>query len=317
GLARAGWRGLLVAGSCFILPAMLIVWLFAWLYVRYGSLPQTAFLLYGIKPVIIAIIVQALWRLGRSAVKGLLTATVGAAVMALFFLGVNEILLLFAAGLGVMMVENVRRRWKAGTLSALSLGLWPVSLETSASVIAGTSVPVTLTKLSLFFLKIGSVLFGSGYVLLAFLRADLVQRWHWLTDQQLLDAIAIGQFTPGPVFTTATFIGYLVAGSAGALLATLGIFLPSFVFVMASSPWIPRLRRSSWASAFLDGVNVASLGLMATVTWQLGRAAVVDWVSAVLAVISCLLVFRFKINSAWLVIGGGLIGLAYKLLFSI
>jgi chromate transporter len=160
------------------------------------------------------------------------------------------------------------------------------------------------------------VLFGSGYVLLAFLRADLVERWHWLSDQQLLDAIAIGQFTPGPVFTTATFIGYVVAGSPGAVLATLGIFLPSFVFVMASSPWIPRLRRSAWASGFLDGVNVASLGLMATVTWQLGRAAVIDWITATLTLISCLLVFRLKINSAWLVMGGGLIGLAYKLLFA-
>ena len=249
GLVRAGWKGLIVAGSCFILPAMLIVWILAALYVRYGSLPEATFLLYGIKPVIIAIVVQALWGLGKSAVKGLLTGLVGAAVMSLFFLGMNEILLLFAAGFVVMILENLWRNWKQGTLNIMgALPLWvsSVSVATDAPMAAMPAIPVTLLKLTLFFLKIGSVLFGSGYVLLAFLRADLVDRWHWLTDQQLLDAIAIGQFTPGPVFTTATFIGYVIAGSPGAVLATLGIFFPSFVFVMASSPLIPRLRRSSW-----------------------------------------------------------------------
>jgi len=319
GLVRAGWKGLIVAGSCFILPAMLIVWILAALYVRYGSLPEATFLLYGIKPVIIAIVVQALWGLGKSAVKGLLTGLIGAAVMLLFFLGMNEILLLFAAGFVVMILENLWRNWKQGTLSIMgALPLWvsSVSIATGAPMTAMPAIPVTLLKLTLFFLKIGSVLFGSGYVLLAFLRADLVDRWHWLTDQQLLDAIAIGQFTPGPVFTTATFIGYVIAGSPGAVLATLGIFFPSFVFVMASSPLIPRLRRSSWASGFLDGVNVASLGLMAAVTWQLGRAAVIDWLTAILALISCVLVFRLKINSAWLVLGGGVLGLFTKLLFA-
>ena len=319
GLVRAGWKGLIVAGSCFILPAMLIVWIVAALYVRYGSLPEATFLLYGIKPVIIAIVVQALWGLGKSAVKGLLTGLVGAAVMSLFFLGMNEILLLFAAGFVVMILENLWRNWKQETLNIMgALPLWvsSVSVATDAPMAAMPAIPVTLLKLTLFFLKIGSVLFGSGYVLLAFLRADLVDRWHWLTDQQLLDAIAIGQFTPGPVFTTATFIGYVIAGSPGAVLATLGIFFPSFVFVMASSPLIPRLRRSSWASGFLDGVNVASLGLMAAVTWQLGRAAVIDGVTAILALISCVLVFRLKINSAWLVLGGGALGLFTKLLFA-
>jgi chromate transporter len=150
-------------------------------------------------------------------------------------------------------------------------------------------------------------------VLLAFLRADLVERWHWLTDQQLLDAVAIGQFTPGPVFTTATFIGYLIAGSPGAVLATIGIFLPSFVFVMASNPLIPRLRRSPWAGGFLDGVNAASLGLMAAVSYQLSRAALVDWLTVAVGVVAAILVFRFKINSVWLVLGGGTLGLLYKL----
>jgi chromate transporter len=314
GLVRAGWRGLVVAGSCFILPAMLIVWFLASLYVRYGSLPEATFLLYGVKPVIIAIVVQALWGLVKTAIKGTLTALIGAAVVGLFFLGVNEIFLLFAAGFIAMAVENVWRNWKPGSLKIVGLlPLWLSSVSVDAGAAAAT-VPVSLFKLTLFFLKIGSVLFGSGYVLLAFLRADLVDRWHWLTDQQLLDAIAIGQFTPGPVFTTATFIGYVIAGSPGAVLATIGIFLPAFVFVLLSSPFIPKLRSSSWASGFLDGVNVASLGLMAAVTWQLGRAAVIDWFAAVLALISAVLVFRFKINSAWLVLAGGISGIAYRLL---
>jgi chromate transporter len=317
GLVRAGWRGLVVAGSCFILPAMLIVWILASLYVRYGSLPEATFLLSGIKPVIIAIVVQALWGLGKSAIKGPLTALIGAAVMVLFFLGTNEIFLLFSAGFVAMAVENLWRRWKQGTRALIGfsiLSMFSGSVDASSAIAMTPVVPVSLLKLTLFFLKIGSVLFGSGYVLLAFLRADLVDRWHWLTDQQLLDAIAIGQFTPGPVFTTATFVGYVVAGSSGAILATIGIFLPAFVFVLISSPFIPKLRRSPWASGFLNGVNVASLGLMAAVTWQLGRAAVIDWFTAILALISAVLVFRLKINSAWLVLGGGIIGLVSKLL---
>jgi chromate transporter len=279
-------------------------------------LPEATFLLYGIKPVIIAIVVQALWGLGKSAVKGPLTALIGAAVLVLFFLGTNEIFLLFAAGFVAMAVENLWRRWKQGTRALIGLpilfSMFFGSVDASSAIAMTPVVPVSLMKLTLFFLKIGSVLFGSGYVLLAFLRADLVDRWHWLTDQQLLDAIAIGQFTPGPVFTTATFVGYVVAGSSGAILATIGIFLPAFVFVLISSPFIPKLRNSPWASGFLDGVNVASLGLMAAVTWQLGRAAVIDWFTAVLALISVVLVFRLKINSAWLVLGGGIIGLVSK-----
>src|SRR5258706_10327640 len=268
GLLRAGWERLVVAGTCFILPAMAIVWVLAALYVRYGALPEAAGLLYGVKPVIIAIVVQALWGLGRAAVKGPATALAGAAVIVLFFLGSNEVLLLFAAGLAVMMVENLGRGWRPGGIAGLAVpALGPLLAASGAA--AAAAPPVTLIGLTLFFLKIGSILFGSGYVLLAFLRADLVERWGWLTDLQLLDAVAIGQFTPGPVFTTATFIGYLIAGAPGAALATVGIFLPAFVFVALTSPWIPRLRRSPWAGGFLDGVNAASLGLMAAVTWQL------------------------------------------------
>jgi chromate transporter len=319
GLRRAGWKGLVVAGSCFILPAMLIVWALAALYVRYGSMPEATWLLYGIKPVIIAVIAQALWGLGRAAIKDSLTALAAIAVVFLFLLGANEILLLFAAGLLVMALKNLRQGWKMSGIAGLNFPVISVVLSVGSGALPAAAAlkPVTLTALTLFFLKIGSVLFGSGYVLLAFLRADLVDRWHWLTDQQLLDAVAIGQFTPGPVFTTATFVGYLIAGSPGAVLATIGIFLPAFVFVAASSPLIPRIRRSPRAGGLLDGVNAASLGLMAVVTWQLGRSALIDAFTLILAVVSGLLVFRLKINSAWLVLAGGIAGFVYKLLVGI
>jgi len=313
GFLRAGWRGLIVAGACFILPAMTITGVLAWAYVRFGSLPEVFWLLYGVKPVIIAIVVQALWGFALKAVKGPVTGAVGVAVIALSFLGWDEVLLLLVAGVATMLAKRAGQKGTPATAVAATWGAMLVA-GAPATAAAAAQAPVSLWALTGFFLKVGSVLYGSGYVLLAFLRSDLVQRWGWLTDQQLMDAIAVGQFTPGPVFTTATFIGYIVAGVPGALLATLGIFLPSFIFVAASSPLIPRIRRSAWAGSFLDGVNVASLGLMAAVTWQLGRAALVDWVTVSLALVATMLVFRLRINSAWLVLGGGLIGLAAHLL---
>lgn len=306
GHERGGWRGLMIAGVCFILPAMLIVWALAALYVRYQTVPQAGWLLYGIKPVIIAVVLQALWGLGRSAVKNVQTGVAGAAVIALSLLGVHEILLLFLAGTGVMLFENWRR---VGRTGGSAWAFLPLPGLTGLGVAAPAGVePASWLRVFGFFLKIGFVLYGSGYVLLAFLQSDLVDRWHWLTSQQLLDAIAIGQFTPGPVFTTATFIGYLLAGNAGAIAATIGIFLPAFVLVALSSPWIPRLRRSPWASSLLDGVNVASMGLMAVVTWDLGRTALTDWVTLLLALVSLVALFRFKVNSAWLVAAGGVVG---------
>lgn len=179
---------------------------------------------------------------------------------------------------------------------------------------ATSSAPLTLMAILGFFLKVGAVLYGSGYVLLAFLQHDLVERWQWITSEQLLDAVAIGQLMPGPVFTTATFIDYLLAGHAGALVATLGIFLPSFIFVAAVNPWIPQLRQSAWASRFLDGVNVASLVLMAVVTWKLATTALVDWLTASVAVLSVVGVFYLRINSAWLILGGAVVGLIAMLL---
>jgi chromate transporter len=307
GYLRAGWAGFIVGGVCFILPAVLIVAALAWAYVRFGSLPEVSSALYGIKPVIIAVIAQALWNLGRKAVKGALTAVVGVAVLALYFLGVNEIALLFAGGLGVMIGRNPRRLGKGDATGTLLLLAGP-------GFPAMAAAPFSLPAMFLIFLKIGAVLYGSGYVLLAFLRADFVVRLGWLTDRQLLDAVAIGQITPGPVFTTATFIGYLLGGMPGALLATLGIFLPSFLFVALSSPFIPRLRASALAGGLLDGVNVASLGLMAAVTWQLARASFVDLPTIAIGLVSAVLLIRFKVNSIWLVPGGATIGLVNMLL---
>jgi len=295
-----------MGGICFIVPAMLIVLFLAWVYVRFGATPQAEWLLYGIKPVVIAIIVQALWSLGQKAVKGALTAAVAVIVIILYFMGINEIALLFGGGLIVMFVTNYRRLQRRMAGIFIPLG--------SVGILSYVSIPFSLPQLFLTFLKIGAVLYGSGYVLLAFLRADFVVRFGWLTDKQLMDAIAIGQVTPGPVFTTATFIGFVLGGIPGALLATLAIFLPSFIFVAISNPLIPRIRNSAWVSGLLDGVNVASLGLMAAVTWQLGRASLTGLLTILIALSSFVLLVWFKVNSTWLIAGGGLIGLLSSVL---
>lgn len=308
GRERAGWRGLMVAGACFIIPAALIVLVLAVLYARYGQTPVGERLLYGITPVVIAIIGQALWGLLKTAVKGWLTGVVGAAALVLYlFAGIPEIPLLFGAALLVFAVENARRRW-GGVASVAPAGLLFALQSSAAAAVGGLS---GLASVFLSFLKIGSVLFGSGYVLLAFLRSEFVATGQ-LTEKQLVDAVAVGQFTPGPVFTTATFIGYLLEGFPGAVLATLGIFLPAFVFVAITGPFISRLRRSPVLSSLLDGVNVASLALMAGVTWRLGREVVVDPFAGLIGIAALVLLVRFRVNSAWLVIGGGLIGLSYR-----
>ena len=302
GFLRAGWPGLIIGGICFIVPAMLIVLSLAWGYVRFGSTPQVGWLLYGVKPVVISIIVQALWNLGQKAVKGTLSLIAAIFVIVLYFVGVNEIALLFAAGLVVMLAANYRRLW----MKNMGAFLLPIS---SIGIVPAASAPFGFPLLFLTFLKIGSILFGSGYVLLAFLRADFVVRYGWLTDRQLIDAIAIGQVTPGPVFTTATFIGYVLGGIPGALLATLGIFLPSFIFVAISNPLVHRMRNSVWVGGLLDGVNVASLGLMAAVSWQLGRASLIDPPTILIALSAFILLIRFKVNSTWLIAGGALLGM--------
>ncbi|HPO58320.1 MAG TPA: chromate efflux transporter [Anaerolineaceae bacterium] len=307
GFERAGWAGLLAGGAAFVLPSTLMVLGLGWVYQRYGSTPGAAWLLYGVKPVVIALIVQALWSLGSKAVRGRLTALVGLAAFGLFFLGYNEIALMLAGGLAVMGVENFQR-WRSARLVPAVLPALPAL--TWLAQAAQAAAPFSLRVLFLVFFKVGFVLYGSGYVLLAFLRADLVGRLGWLTEQQLLDAVAIGQVTPGPLSTTATFIGYQLGGLPGAVLATLGMFLPSFLLVAVSNPFIPRLRSSPLAGPFLDGVNAAALGLMAAVTVQLGQDALVDPYTIALAAMAVLALFRLKVNSTWLVLGGALLGLA-------
>ncbi|WP_439632293.1 chromate efflux transporter [Gemmata sp.] len=312
----AGWKGFAVAGLCFILPAALIVASLAWCYVAFRTLPPVAGLLYGVKPVLIAVVAQALWKLGRTAVRSRFLALVGAAAVVLAALGVHELAVLFGTGLVLATVRAARRDGDGRRQSLAVLGLIAlVALLAGAAVAwlgpgsgAGGATAFGLSPLFLIFLKVGAVLFGSGYVLLAYLRADLVERHGWLTEGELLDAVAVGQVTPGPVFTTATFVGYLLAGPVGAAVATVAIFLPAFVFVAASGPLVPRLRRSAVAGAFLDGVNVASVALMAVVAGQLGRSALVDGVTVVLALAAAALLLSGRVNSAWLVLAGGAVG---------
>ncbi|HSM24295.1 MAG TPA: chromate efflux transporter [Anaerolineaceae bacterium] len=304
---RAGWLGLILGGLSFILPAMFIVLVLAWLYVQYGSYPQADWLLYGIKPVVIAIVFQALLSLGSKAIKDRLTAVMVVIVIILYWFGVNEIALLFGGGLVLLLLKNIKQT-SFHKMAGLILPGSIISLIPQA--ISGVQLPLLFFT----FLKIGSVLYGSGYVLLAFLRSDFVVKLGWLTDQQLIDAIAIGQVTPGPVFTTATFIGYVLADIPGALLATLGIFLPSFIFVALSSPLIPKLRKSKFFGGLLDGINAVSLGLMAAVLFQLSRSSLIDPITIVIGLVAAILLIRYRVNSTWLVVGGGVIGLLFSFL---
>ncbi len=318
GYLRAGWPGLVLAGVCFIGPAMLIVLAISWAYVTYGTLPQVGWLFYGIQPVVVAIIAQALWNLGRTILKGFWSLVLAALVLVLYLLGVNVLLLLFGGAFLFGLLRWVAGRW-IGPPTSMSLllpfswkGLRTTWQTVMAVVGAGTLVPavsVSLPVLFLTFLELGAVVYGSGYTLLAFLRTDLVQQLHWLTDKQLLDAISIGQFTPGPVFTTATFIGYVMAGLPGALLATLGIFLPSFIFIALIHPVASRLRGSPWTAALLDGVNISALALMTGVLFQLGQHALTDVLTWILALVALGILLRFKLNSVWLILAGAGLGL--------
>ncbi|OYQ65341.1 chromate transporter [Pseudanabaena sp. SR411] len=310
GLEQGGWLGAIVAGASFIIPAMLLVWGLAIVYVEYQTIPTVGWLLYGVKPVIIAIIAQALWKLGRSALKNATTWSAGIFVLVLYFLNVNEIVLMLGAGVAVTLVRNLSFLKNPKSLSSI---LFPFSffpLPLSAVTTETTLKPWTAVFFS--FVKIGSVLYGSGYVLLAFVQQEFVDR-NWLTSQQLLDAVAIGQFTPGPVLTTATFIGYILAGNLGAIAATIGIFLPAFILVPVINPFVSKLRKSPWTAGFLDGVNAASIGLMAAVAWELGRGTLIDIWTVLVAIASLAILLKFpKVNSAWLIIVGGAIGWLLK-----
>jgi chromate transporter len=312
GLIRAGWLGLIVAGGLFIIPGTAAIMVVAWAYVRYGSLPEVGWVLYGVKPAVIAIIVQAIWSLGRKGFKNPLLIIIGLAVLVLYLLGFNEIALLLGGAVLFFLIQN---GWKLFKKKTAVLVLTPaLLLKFSLVGLAGSAVSFSQTTLFLTFLKMGATLFGSGYVLLAFLNSEFVVNLGWLTHAQVVDAIAVaGQITPGPVFNSAAFIGYLLGGWASALLAVLGIFLPSFVLVALLSRFLPSMRKSWWAGSFLDGINAASLGLMAAVSIQLGRSVIIDPFTIFIAVAAMFLLIRFKVNSVWLVLGGGALGAIYKL----
>jgi chromate transporter len=314
GYIYAGWLGLIVAGVCFIFPAVLITGLFAYLYVNYGTLPQVLPLLYGIKPVVLAIIMNAIWGLGKKAVKTRKLLIIAIAVgLITWFAKVNEVMALLLGGiLGMIWLRS------SNQINLMIIGLTTSTvLQTTATVNTAINnhVSVPLWQLGLFFLKVGSVLFGGGYLLIAFLQGGLVEEFGWLTQQQLLDAIAIGQFTPGPVLSTATFIGYIIAGFPGAIVATLGIFLPSFLLVAALNPFMNPIRNSSWTRPFLDAVNVSAVALMVLTTIQLGIATLIlpkansiDLLGLGISIISAILAIRYRINAAYLILGGGIIG---------
>jgi chromate transporter len=307
GQLKGGWPGLIVAGCCFIVPAALIVSVIAWAYVCFGSLPKFEGILSAIKPAVVAIVIQALGKLGRTGLRTPLLFVVAFLAAGLSIWGLNPVLVLAFAGMLYAAVISIKS--KTVRIIGIPQLIRLPKIIGGAMVItaAGAAVPVGLVRLFLSFLKIGSVVFGSGYVLLAFLQAEFVTRLHWLTDKQLIDAVAVGQFTPGPLFTTATFIGYLVAGWVGAVVATVGIFVPGFVLVALSGPLIPRLRRSPTASAALDGVVAGSLALMAVVAWQLGKASIVDWKTLAVFGVS-LAVLRLRVNPAWIVAGAAVFG---------
>ena len=304
GEIRGGVTGLIVAGACFILPAAVLVVALAWVYLRFGAVPQVAGLLFGIKPVVVALIAQAIWNLGRTALKTAALTILAISVVALAAWGIRTLVLLIGAGVLWMIVREGSRlaRARTGVVGIIGAGA------------AGTGSVISAVPILVYFLKSGAALFGSGYVLLAVLRADLVVRMNWLSDAQLLDAIAVSQATPGPFFTVATFIGYILAGWRGAALATLGMFLPAFVYVGATAGFLPKLRKSPVASAFLDGVNAAAVALMAYVGWQFARASLMNVPAAVLAIACAILVFRYKVNSAWLVLGGAVAGILLRAL---
>lgn len=311
GLLAAGWWGFAAAGVLFILPGFVTTAIAAWAYVAYGYLPAIGWVLYGIKPVIIAIIAQAIWSLGKRIFKNPLTVVIAvAAGLALFFLNANELAIIMVGPVVVLLVRGGRRFLKSHSINPL---IFSPLLFLSTKLPDGASL-FSNNTLFLTFLKIGATLFGSGYVLLAYLRSEFVVRLGWLTNAQILDAVAIDQVTPGPLFTTAAFIGYLLNGWTGATLATVGIFLPSFFFVALLSRYLPLLRKTWWASAFLDGVTASALGLMAAVSVQLGQAALVDVSTIVLALVALLLLLRFKVSSIWLILGGGGLGVVYKLI---
>ncbi|MBW4444664.1 MAG: chromate efflux transporter [Plectolyngbya sp. WJT66-NPBG17] len=319
GYLYASWLGLIVAGISFILPAVLITTGFAWVYVAFGTLPQVAFLLYGIKPAVLAIVLDSTWRLGQKAVKTRKLLIIAIVVSILvWFARLNEILALLLGGVvGLVWLQLPNQKDSSEDQASLWIAGLTLFTALEANAVVGIAVAseVSVWQLGKVFLKIGSVLFGGGYVLVSLVQSELVEGYRWLTQQQLLDAIAVGQFTPGPILSTATFIGYVLAGVPGAIAATVGIFLPSFLLVVLLNPLIPYLRRSKWTASFLDAVNVSAVALMAIVTLHLAistlgtaKAPFVDIVAVAISLVSAVLAIQFRVNAAWLVLGGAVIG---------
>lgn len=308
GQMRSGIAGLIAAGASFILPAAMLTAALAWAYVRYGNLPQVAGILFGVKPVVVALIAQAVWSLARSALKSRELAFLAAVVVILAAFGVSAIPLLLGTGVAWIAAQRAAQPRIAALV---------ISRAAAPAAVASTAAGITTTSVLLYFLKIGALLVGSGYVLLAVLRDDLVVRLHWLTEAQLLDAIAVSQATPGPFFTVATFVGYVLGGWKGAALATLGMFLPAFVYVAVTARFLPRLRQYPAGSAFLDGVNAAAVALMAFVGFQFARATLINIPAVAIGAVSALLLLRYGVNSAWLVLLGAAAGITLKLLHSV
>lgn len=308
GHKMGGWRGLIIAGVTFIGPAFLIVWAIAWFYMKFGSLPAFQSIFHGVKPVILAVVAQAIWSLSRTAVKDRVLGVFAVLALGLYLAWGNEILILFlVAFLNLVIRLKLKPPQNKSLLLSLLFSMIFYPLTRVWAQVAQQNKVIT-EQLFLYFAKVGSVLFGSGYVLIAFLQNDLVDKYHWITQQQLVDAIAVGQFTPGPVFTTATFIGYLISGHEGAVVATLGIFAPAFLFVALSAPFISALRRSRWTAPVLDGLNVASLSLMAGAALILARGTVNSIYGILVFGVSLALLIKFKINSAWLILAAGIFG---------
>ncbi len=313
GYVKAGWKGLVVAGACFILPAVAITLVLAHLYVTFGTIPEVGRFIWGIRSAVIAVIISALVRLGRPVIRSPFMAVVSVGVVALNLLHVDEIVLLI--GSGIIGIVWANRLWLKQS-AAMLISFFPLAATSlsAPSGLAGVADPATVTGLGLFFLKIGSILYGSGYVLTAFLQGGLVDVRHWLTQTQLLDAVAVGQFTPGPVLSTATFIGYVILGLPGAAVSTTGIFLPSFIFVLILGPFVSRLRTSRLASGFLDGVNAASLGLMAAVCITLGMSTLTGVTSWVIFILAAFALIRWNVHPAWVVAGSAAAGWVFSAL---
>jgi chromate transporter len=307
GQLRGGFPGLLIAGTAFILPSALLMGVMAWAYVRYGALPQIAGVLWGVKPVVVVLIAQAVWSLGKTVLKSRELMVIAAIVLGLAAMHVATLALLIGTGVAWIVANRFGlSRDPQNGIAAVAGG--------AAGVASGAATAAaTTTGVFVYFLKIGALLFGSGYVLLAVLREDLITRMHWLAESQLFDGIAVSQATPGPFFTVATFLGYVLSGWRGAGVATVGMFIPAFLYVSVTAHVLPRVRKSPTAGAFLDGVNAAAVALMALVGFQFAREAVVTLLAVVIVAVGALLAFRFRMNSAWLILGGAVCGLVAKI----